>query len=165
MNFYSQLPELHHLTCRSLWDLTCVTFLYRWLFLCFTSSTLTVRSVPTGSTGRFSTPCVGSTHRRWLHHSTDLWGVRVRAIGCSPLQGDHHCTATPGPRRLVRHELCLLRFYYPRDRRVSHSPSLDELLWPQPHRGSSLRSGCFLLWVLTTRHGWTVWITYGSCYC
>jgi hypothetical protein len=27
------------------------------------------------------------------------------------------------------------------------------------------RSGCFPMWVLTTRHGWTVWITYGSCCC
>jgi hypothetical protein len=50
MKCYSQLPELHHLTCRSLGDLTSVTFLYRWLSPCFTSSTLTVRSVPTGYT-------------------------------------------------------------------------------------------------------------------
>jgi hypothetical protein len=27
-----------------------------------------------------------------------------------------HCTTTPGPRRLVRLEFCLLGFYYPRDR-------------------------------------------------
>jgi hypothetical protein len=113
-------------------------FWYRWLSPCFTSSTLTVRSVPTGCTGRVSTPCVGRTQRRWLHHSTDLRGVRVRALGSSPLQGDHHCAATPGPRRLVQLELCLLGFYYPRDRRVSRSLSVDGLLWLQPDRGGSL---------------------------
>jgi hypothetical protein len=120
------------------WDLTCLTFLYRWLSPCSTSSTLTVRSVPTGCTGRVSTPCVGSTQHRWLHHPTDLRGVRVRALWRSPLQSDRHCTATPGPRRLVRLEFYLLGIYYPRGRRVSSSQSADELLWPQPHRGSSL---------------------------
>jgi hypothetical protein len=39
---------------------------------------------------------MGSTQRRWLHHSTDLRGVRVRALGRSPLQGDRHCATTPG---------------------------------------------------------------------
>jgi hypothetical protein len=36
--------------------------------------------------GGLSTPCVGSTKRRWLHHPTDVRGVRVRAFGCSPLK-------------------------------------------------------------------------------
>jgi hypothetical protein len=137
MNFYSQLPELHHLTCRSPWDLTCVTFLYRWLSPCFTSSTLTVRYQRV-ALGGFSTPCVGSTQRRRLPHPTDLWGVRVRALWRSPLQSDRHCTATPGPRWLVWLEFYLLRIYYPRGRRVSSPQSADGLLWPQPHCGSSL---------------------------
>jgi hypothetical protein len=29
----------------------------------------------------------------------------------------------------------------------------------------SLRSGCFQLWVLTTRRGWIGWITFKSCLC
>jgi hypothetical protein len=75
MNFYSQVPELHHLTCRSLWDLTWVTFVYIWISPCSTSLTLTVRSVPTGCTGRVfralrgkrSVPQATSPHRitRW----------------------------------------------------------------------------------------------------
>jgi hypothetical protein len=88
--------------------------------------------------GGFSTPCVGSAQCRWLHHPTDLGGVRVWVLECSPLQGNRHCTATPGPRRLVQLELCLLVFYYPRDHWVSCSPSVDRLLWPQPYCGSSL---------------------------
>jgi hypothetical protein len=86
--------------------------------------------------GGFSTPCAGSTQCRY--HSNDLRGVRVRSFGCSPLQGDRHCTATPGPRRLVRLEFCILGFYYPRDRRVNRSPSVDGLLRPQLYCGSSL---------------------------
>jgi hypothetical protein len=108
MNFYSQLPELHHLTCRSPWDLTCVTFLYRWLSPCFTSSTLTVRSVPTGCTGRVFHALRGKHLAPQLPHTTDLWGVRVRALWRSPLQSDCHCSTTPGPRRLVRLEFYLL---------------------------------------------------------
>jgi hypothetical protein len=60
--------------------------------------------------GGFSTPCVGSTQRRWLPHPTNLWGVRVRALWRSPLQSDRHRTATPGPRRLVRLEFYLWGF-------------------------------------------------------
>jgi hypothetical protein len=67
-----------------------------------------VRSVPTLE--GFSTPCVGSTQHRWLHHFTDLRGVRVQAIRRSPLQGDRHCATTPEPRRQVRLELRLLGF-------------------------------------------------------
>jgi hypothetical protein len=52
MNFNSQLPELHHLTCCLFETWHVLHFLYWWLSPCFTSSTLTVRSVPTGCTGR-----------------------------------------------------------------------------------------------------------------
>jgi hypothetical protein len=85
MNFYSQLPELHHLTCRSLWDLTWVTFVYRWISPWSTSSTLTVRSVPIGCTrrvfralrGKRSVPQATSHHRltRWRSSSAMAFPV------------------------------------------------------------------------------------------
>jgi hypothetical protein len=86
----------------------------------------------------FSTPCVGSTQRRRQPHTTDLWGVRVRALWRSPLQSDRHCSTTPGPRWLVQLEFYLLGIYYPQGRWVSRPQSADGLLWTQPHCGSSL---------------------------
>jgi hypothetical protein len=146
MNFYSQLPELHHLTCRSLWDLTWVTFVYRWISPCSTSSTLTIRSVPTCCTalGGFFAPGMGSTQWRRLPHPTDLWGEGVWAVWRSPLQSDCYCSATLRPRRLVWLELYLLGIYHSRVRGVSCPQSTDRLLWPQPHRGSS-----FSVWTVS----------------
>jgi hypothetical protein len=46
----------------------------------------------------------------------------------SPLQSDRHCSATPGPRRLVRLELYLLGIYHSRGRRVSRPQSADRFL-------------------------------------
>jgi hypothetical protein len=121
MNFYSQLPELHHLTCCSPWDWHVLHFctdgfprvsrVRRWRYDPYQRVAL----------GGFSTPCVGSTQRRRLPHTTDLWGVRVRALWRSPLQSDCHCSTTPGPRWLVRLEFYPLGIYYPRGRWVSSS--------------------------------------------
>jgi hypothetical protein len=86
MNLYSQLIELHHLTCRSPWDLTCVTFLYKWFPRVSRVRRRRYDPYQRVALGGFSTPCVGSTQCRWLHHCTDLRGVRVWAFGHSPLQ-------------------------------------------------------------------------------
>jgi hypothetical protein len=95
--------------------------------------------------GGFSTPCVGSAQCRWLHHSTDLRGVRAWALRRSPLEGDRHCATTPGPRRLVWLEFHLLGVLLPRVCRVSRSSGIDGLLWPQPHSGGSLS-----VWVVSS---------------
>jgi hypothetical protein len=95
--------------------------------------------------GGFSTPCVGSTQRRWLHHSADLRGVRAWALRRSLLQGDCHCATTPGPHRLVWLEFCLLGVSWTRVCRVSRSSGFDGLLRPQPYSGGSL-----FVWVVSS---------------
>jgi hypothetical protein len=88
--------------------------------------------------GGFSTPYVGSTQHRWLHHPTDLRGGRVWALRCSTLQGDHHCATAPGPRRLVWLELRIPVFPWAWVCRVSHPSGVDGLLRPQPYNSGSL---------------------------
>jgi hypothetical protein len=121
----------------SLWDLTCVTFSVLMAFPVFhefdTDGTIRTNGLHWEGFPRLAWEALSAAH-----HSTDLRGVRVRALGRSPFQGDHHCATTPGPRRLVRLELCLLGFCYPRDRRVSCSSSVHRLLRPQSYRGGSL---------------------------
>jgi hypothetical protein len=68
----------------------------------------------------------------------DLRGVRVWALWRPPLQSDCHCSATPGPRWLVRLEFYLMGIHHSRGRWVSRPQSADRLLWPQPHSGCSL---------------------------
>jgi hypothetical protein len=138
MKFNSQLLELHHLICCSLWDLTCVTFLYRWLSLCFTSSKLKVRSVPTDCTrrvfhalrGKHSAPLATPLHRLTRCPSSSAWAFPVAEWSSLC----YHTRTT----RLIRFELRLLGFYYPRGRRVSCSSSVDGFLWAQPYCGGSL---------------------------
>jgi hypothetical protein len=138
MNFDSQLPELHYWTCRSLWDLTCITFLYRWLSLCFTSSTLTVRSVPTGYTGRVFHALRGkhsalqaTSHHR-LTRCPSLSAMAFPIAEWSSLS--YHTRTTPTGSTWV----LSTGIYHSRGRWVSHPQSADRLLWPQPHCGSSL---------------------------
>jgi hypothetical protein len=88
--------------------------------------------------GGFSTPCVGSTQRRWLHQPTDLRGGRVWALRRSTLQGDRHYATAPRPCQLVWLELRILGFPCVWVCRVSRPSGVDGLLRPQPYSSGSL---------------------------
>jgi hypothetical protein len=155
MNFYSKLPESHHLTCFSLWDLTCVTSSVQMAFPMFHEYDAdgTIRINGKHWEGF---PCLA-----WEALSVQAWALRR-----SLLQGDRHCATTLGPRATGLTWASSTRVF------MGTSPS------SQPPFGYwrtfatttlqwwlSLRLGCFRLWVLTTRRGWIVWTTFKSCFC
>jgi hypothetical protein len=121
---FSLRPDMCYIFCTD--GFPCVSRVRRWRYDPYQRVAL----------GGFSTPCVGSTQRRWLHHSADLRGVWAWALRRSPLQGDRHCATTPEPHRLVWLEFHLLGVSWAQVCRVSRSSGIDGLLRPQPYSGS-----------------------------
>jgi hypothetical protein len=151
MNVNSQLLELNRLTCFSLWDLTCVTFLYKWLSLCFTSSMLMVQSVPTGCTrrvfhalrGRHSAPLATPLHQLTRCPSSSAWAFPVAGW----LSLCYHTRTMPTGSTWALSTGVLLPM------RPSSQPLFE--CWRTSVTTTlpwwlSLRSGYFPLWVLTT---------------
>jgi hypothetical protein len=113
--------------------------------------------------GGFSTPCVGSTQRRRLPHTPRLTRCPSLSAMASPVAEwlslfCHTRTTLTGSTWVLSNGDSSLT----RPLSQPSSECWQTSVTTTPQWLLSLRLDCFLLWVLTTQHGWTEWITYRS---
>jgi hypothetical protein len=165
MNFYSQLPELHHLACCSLWDLTFVTPFVQMAFPLFhefdADGTIRTNGLHWEGFPRLAWEALSATGYTTPPTYEVSEFERLGVPRCRVI-----VTMLPHPDHTDWFDLSFVYWGFCSHETVVSAALRVLMTFATTTLPSwlSLCSGCSPLWVLTTQRGWIIWITFGS-YC